>query len=102
MAVSKKIDDRLHRREKRYETKQLMKTKRSEDYDVFEEVFDRSTLMIIYSLLNNGVIDHIHGVVGAGKESRIYLGVDSKGENLAIKIYLWIRARILKNHQPIH
>jgi RIO kinase 1 len=48
--------------------------------------------MTIYSFLNRGILDHIYGVVGAGKESRIYLGVDSKGENLAVKIYLIVSA----------
>jgi len=86
--VRKKIDDRLQRREKRYETEQLMKRKRSEEYEVLEEVFDRSTLMTVYNLLNHGILDHIYGVVGSGKESRIYLGVDPKGESLAVKIYL--------------
>jgi RIO kinase 1 len=92
VTISKKIEKKLQRKEKRYETDQLMKEKRSEDYEVLEEVFDRPTLMTLYSFLNRGIIKEIHGVVGAGKESRIYRGVNPEGEDLAIKIYLTISA----------
>jgi RIO kinase 1 len=90
------VDKRLEQKEKRYETEQLLKEKRSEEYEVLEEVFDKSTLMTIYSLLNKGVIDEIHGVVKAGKEARIYWGKDRAGKELAIKIYLMIAAEFKK------
>jgi len=73
-----------------------MKEKRSEEYEVLEEVFDRSTLMVIYDFLNKGVIDEIHGVVKAGKESRVYWGKDKQGNELAIKIYLTVSAEFRK------
>ncbi|RLI41625.1 serine protein kinase RIO [Candidatus Bathyarchaeota archaeon] len=73
-----------------------MKEKRSEEYEVLEEVFDRSTLMVIYDFLNRGVIDEIHGVVKAGKESRVYWGKDKQGNELAIKIYLTVSAEFRK------
>jgi len=90
------VDRRLERRERRYETEQLLKKKRTEEYEVLEEVFDRSTLMTIYELLNKGVIDEIHGVVKAGKEARIYWGKDRDGTELAIKIYLTIASEFKK------
>jgi len=77
-----------------------MKNKRSEDYQVIEEVFDRSTLMTIYDLMNKGVIDEIHGVVSAGKEARIYWGKDKQGKELAIKIYLTSSAEFKKGMIP--
>ncbi len=73
-----------------------MKEKRSEEYEVFEEVFDRSTLIVIYNFLKKGTISEIHGVVKAGKESRVYWGKDNKGNELAIKIYLTISAEFRK------
>ncbi len=79
---------KLRLREKRYETERLMREKRSEDMDVLEEVFDKSTLMIIYRMLNSGILNKIFGVVKAGKESRVYWGEDSKGKDVAIKIFL--------------
>lgn len=96
MAYRKRVDKRLERREKRYETEQLLKEKRSEEYEVLEEVFDKSTLMTIYEFLNKGVIDQIYGVVKAGKEARIYWGKDQEGKELAIKIYLTIAAEFKK------
>lgn len=92
MSFRKRVEKRLQKKEKAYETEQLMKEKRSEEYEVLEEVFDRSTLMIIYDFLNKGIIDEIHGVVKAGKESRVYWGKDKQGNELAIKIYLTISA----------
>ena len=96
MAYQKRIARRLERRERRFETEQLLKEKRSEEYEVLEEVFDRSTLMTIYEFLNKGTINEIHGVVKAGKEARIYWGKDREGGELAIKIYLTISAEFKK------
>lgn len=83
-----KVDKRLNRKQKAFEIESLMKNKRSEDYQVIEEVFDKPTLMVIYDFMNKGKIDEIHGVVNAGKEARIYWGKDPEGNELAIKIYL--------------
>jgi RIO kinase 1 len=90
VAYQKRLARRLKRREERYVTEQLLKEKRSEEYEVLEEVFDKSTLMTIYEFLNKGSINEIYGVVKAGKEARIYWGKDIKGKELAIKIYLTI------------
>ena len=73
-----------------------MKTKRSEEYEALEEVFDRSTLMTIYEFMNRGVIGDIHGVVKAGKEARIYWAKNPEGKELAIKIYLTLSAEFKK------
>ena len=96
MSFEEHIRKRLRKKEKRYETEQLMKEKRSEEYDALEEVFDRSTLMVIYDFLNKGTINEIHGVVKAGKESRVYWGKDKKENELAIKIYLTVSAEFRK------
>jgi len=69
-----------------------MREKRSEEYEVLEEVFDRSTLMTIYDFLNKGTIDQIFGSVKAGKESKLYWGKDKEGTPLAIKIFLTVSA----------
>jgi RIO kinase 1 len=73
-----------------------MKTKRSEEYQALEEVFDRSTLMTIYEYMNKGTIGEIHGVVKAGKEARIYWATTPQGKELAIKIYLTLSAEFKK------
>jgi len=91
-----RVEKRLEKEEKEYETEQLMKEKRSEEYEVLEEVFDRSTLMVIYDFMNAGVIDRIFGVVQSGKEARVYWGKDKNGNELAIKIYLTVSAEFRK------
>jgi RIO kinase 1 len=96
MAFRKHVDKELIKKEKGYETRQLMKEKRSEEYEALEEVFDRSTLMVIYEYMNKGTINEIHGVVRAGKESRVYWGKDNKGKELAIKIYLTLSSEFRK------
>jgi RIO kinase 1 len=96
VSFRKHVDKRLDKKEKSYETEQLMKEKRSEEYDALEEVFDRSTLMVIYDFMNRGVIGEIHGVVRAGKESRVYWAKDNEGKELAIKIYLTLCAEFKK------
>jgi len=96
MAFRKRVDERLLKKEETYEKDQLMKEKRSEEYEVLEEVFDRSTLMVIYEFMNRGVIDEIHGVVKAGKESRVYWGKNKEGKELAIKIYLVVSSEFRK------
>ena len=96
MSFREKVDKRLSRKQKAFEIESLMKNKRSEDYQVIEEVFDRSTLMTIYNFMNKGVIDEIHGVVNAGKEARVYYGKDTQGNELAIKIYLTSSAEFKK------
>jgi RIO kinase 1 len=96
MSFERRVAKKLRKKERRYETDQLMKEKRSEEYEVLEEVFDRSTLMIIYDFLNKGTINEIHGVIRAGKESRVYWGKDKHGNELAIKIYLVVSAEFRK------
>ncbi len=100
VSYRKKVEKKLKRKEKQYEITRLMKKKRSEEYEVLEEVFDRSTLMTIYDFMNKGTIDEIHGVVKAGKEARIYWGKDSDGKELAIKIYLTVSAEFKKGMLP--
>jgi len=100
VSFREKVDKRLSRKQKAYEIERLMRNKRSEDYQVIEEVFDRSTLMTIYDFMNNGAIDEIHGVVSAGKEARVYWGKDTQGKELAIKIYLTTSADFKKGMIP--
>ena len=96
MALRKRVEKRLDKKEKSYETEQLMKVKRSEEYEALEEVFDRSTLMVIYDFMNKGVIDEIHGVISSGKEARVYWARNAEKKELAVKIYLTLSAEFRK------
>ncbi|PCN51291.1 serine protein kinase RIO [Candidatus Geothermarchaeota archaeon ex4572_27] len=65
-----------------------MLIKDSEHEETVEEVFDRTTVMTIYKLMNAGVIGEFKGVVSAGKEARVYAATDSEGNPIAVKIFL--------------
>jgi len=81
----RKLEQELSKIDKR---DRMLEKDRTSNLAVLEEVFDRSTLRVLYRLLNKGIIDTIFGVINSGKESRIYRGLDAEGENIAIKIYL--------------
>lgn len=53
---------------------------------VEEEVFDLSALLAVHKLINSGSLSYLNGVIGAGKESRVYWGVSGK-RDVAVKIY---------------
>jgi len=96
LSGEEKVEKKLRIREYRYEREQRYLRKRSELDEVLEEVFDRQTLMTIYSLMNKGLIKEFYGVVSAGKESRIYLAKGRDDVDLAVKIYLIISAEFKK------
>jgi len=78
----------------------VLQKDRTSDRAVLEEVFDKLTLMTIYTLLNKKAIEEIFGVIKSGKESRIYTGIDSEGNRIAIKIYLTTSAVFKKGMLP--
>jgi RIO kinase 1 len=95
--MSKKAHEKLAHREKVVEKRdKMLEHDLSSERAVLEEVFDQSTLMVIYDFLNKGTIDEIHGVVRAGKESRVYWGKNKQGKELAIKVYLTVSAEFRK------
>ena len=96
-AKGRKLEHRLSRIEKR---DRMLEKDRTADSAVLEEVFDRATLMLIYHLLNKGVIDRILGVLKSGKESRIYRGLDPEGDDVAIKIYLTTSKEFRRGMRP--
>lgn len=100
MSLKDRVEKEIEHEEKKRETEQRMKEKRSEEYEVLEEVFDKSTLMAVYEFMNDGVIKEIYGVVNSGKESRIYWGVGPNGEEIAIKIFLTVSAEFRKGRLP--
>ncbi len=56
-------------------------------FKIYKEVFDRSTLLTLYSLMSQGHIDEVNGAVSTGKEANVFHGQDPLGAEVAIKIY---------------
>ncbi len=86
--MSDKPEENLRRREARYDRERRVRLKVGEDVETLEEVFDGRTLMTVMHMLNTGRLKELQGAVKAGKESRIYHGIDPKGVEVAAKIYL--------------
>jgi len=95
--MSRKAQERLAHNEKRVERRDKMLIHdMTKERATVEEVFDQTTRMVVFSLLNSGVLYELHGVVSSGKEARVYWGKDKEGKDLAVKIYLTSSAEFKK------
>jgi RIO kinase 1 len=92
-----RADRKLSKRER--ESRLLVK--RSEDYQVFDNVFDVPTLLTVNDLRSEGVISEVKGSLAAGKESKVYLAAAPDGSLVALKIYLTVSAEFKKRLQYI-
>ena len=61
--------------------------KDSETYKIMASVFDSSTLLTLYHMINRGVFDVFYGAVSTGKEANIFCSLDKAGNYVAVKIY---------------
>ncbi|HEX6067967.1 MAG TPA: serine protein kinase RIO [Nitrososphaera sp.] len=96
-----KAMDRADRHLSRRERESRLLVKRSEDYQVFDDVFDVQTVMIINDLKDDGVIRDVRGSLAAGKESKVYTAVAPDGSLRILKIYLTVSAEFKKRMQYI-
>jgi RIO kinase 1 len=96
-----KAVERADRRLSKQERETRFLVKRSEDYQVFDNVFDVPTLMTINHLRSDGVIGGIRGSLAAGKESKVYIATSPSGSLLILKIYLTVSAEFKKRLQYI-
>jgi RIO kinase 1 len=85
----------------KYERKSRFLNKMSEDYDVFDNVFDMPTLMTINELRRDGIIQYIETSLAAGKESKVYLAAAPDSSLRIVKIYLIVSAEFKKRMQYI-
>ena len=56
------------------------------DRRVFDQVFDRLTLLSLYKLMKNGTIDTIEFPIARGKEAHVFLATSQEGP-VAVKIF---------------
>lgn len=87
---------KFERKSVKQEKEQRLRIKRSEEYDYLEGVFDKQTLLTVYKLLNDGVIDALNGVVSTGKESKVFHAT-KEGKDFAVKIYFTGNLEFKKN-----
>jgi RIO kinase 1 len=95
--MSRKAEERLAHRERTVERRDRMLIHdMTKERATVEEVFDQATRMVVFDLLNSGILYEVNGVVSSGKESRVYWATDKEGEDLAVKIYLTSSAEFKK------
>ena len=57
------------------------------DRATVEQVLDPRTRMILFKLINRGVVYEVNGCISTGKEANVYHALTPERTNLAIKIY---------------
>merc|ERR1719427_1410829 len=66
---------------------QSSRVKDRKDRATVEQVLDPRTKMILYKLLNKGLITEINGCVSTGKEANVYHAHTTSGNDRAVKIF---------------
>lgn len=95
--MSKKAHERLAHNEKRIERRdKMLHHDKANERATVEEVFDQTTRLVVFSLLNDGLLYEVNGVISSGKEARVYWGQNKEGKDLAVKIYLTSSAEFKK------
>lgn len=59
----------------------------SQSRKTLDEVFDESTLLILYKLISNGLLETIDYPVSTGKEANVFHATARGGGSLAVKIF---------------
>ncbi|XP_015120195.1 serine/threonine-protein kinase RIO1 [Diachasma alloeum] len=67
--------------------KDRLRRKDKHDRATVEQVMDPRTRMILFKMLNQGIIMEINGCISTGKEANIYHATSKTGVEFAIKIY---------------
>jgi RIO kinase 1 len=93
--------ERFHREAERIDKRDRVILKNEEERSVFEEVFDRRTLMTLYSLANKRAFSYLNGAISSGKEARVYWGVTDQKKDVAVKIYLTSSSDFKKRSQYV-
>ncbi|MCD6110876.1 MAG: serine protein kinase RIO [Thermoplasmata archaeon] len=58
-----------------------------EEFKTEEEVFDKHNMMVLFKLMNNGILQTLNYPVSTGKEANVYEGSNPVGEKVAVKIF---------------
>jgi RIO kinase 1 len=95
--MSRKAQERIAHTERRVERRdKMLNHDMSKERATVEEVFDQTTRMVVFDLMNNGTLYELNGAVSSGKEAKVYWGKAKDGTDLAVKIYLTSSAEFKK------
>lgn len=79
--------ERVHIENKKKSQSAGQRSKDKQDRATAEQVMDPKTRMILFKLLNRGMISEINGCISTGKEANVYHATSKSNEDYAIKIY---------------
>ena len=84
--LSNKAANVLIQASKKLENERL-RAKDKADRATVEQVLDPRTRMILFKILNKGVICEINGCISTGKEANVYHSANADGDERAVKVY---------------
>lgn len=84
--LSNKAANVLIQASKKLENDRL-RAKDKADRATVEQVLDPRTRMILFKILNKGVICEINGCISTGKEANVYHSTNADGDERAVKVY---------------
>lgn len=93
--LAKRIDNQLLKNKRRGASAKDVFDKNK----VMDDVLDKTSIMTLSKLINSRTISYVNGVVGSGKEAKMYWAVDANGNDIALKIYL-VTASNFKKRRP--
>ncbi|MGI0102338.1 MAG: serine protein kinase RIO [Nitrosotalea sp.] len=93
--LARRVDNQLLKNERRGASEKDVFDKKK----VMDDVLDKTSIMTLSKLINSGTISYVNGVVGSGKEAKMYWAVDHDGKDVALKIYL-VTASSFKKRKP--
>jgi RIO kinase 1 len=59
----------------------------ADERKTYDEVFDQDTLLTLYDLMSDGVLNTLDFPIATGKEGNVFRATTSDGDYLAVKIY---------------
>uniref|UniRef100_A0A336LVC2 Serine/threonine-protein kinase RIO1 n=1 Tax=Culicoides sonorensis TaxID=179676 RepID=A0A336LVC2_CULSO len=86
LSLPKQAVNALIEKDRRFDADRL-RSKDKQDRATAEQVMDPRTRMILFKLLNRGMISEINGCISTGKEANVYHATSKTAEDFAIKIY---------------
>ena len=92
--LARRIDNQLLKNERRGTSEKEVFDKKK----VMDDVLDKTSIMTLSKLINSGTISYVNGIIGSGKESKMYWAVDPDGNDIALKIYLVTASTFRKRH----
>ncbi len=81
-----KVEEKLKEMEKKVLAYRF-RVKDTDERKIYDEVFDQDTLLTIYDLMSDGILDTLDFPIATGKEGNVFRATTTEGNHIAVKIY---------------